>query len=132
MGRSSICVALFLSVSMSDLHPKGIDLGMKPSAPSCPPILPLYPGLQTEQTESQGTLHRKSCLGLGRNSYRNSNYSSLSRGSGNPCLKMTSDYCGFNRNSVEIKETQETKTKGKIQDEKGDEMEEEMEDRRQR
>ena len=45
---------------------------------------------------------------------------------------MTSDYCGFNRNSVEIKETQETKTKGKIQDEKGDEMEEEMEDRRQR
>ena len=45
---------------------------------------------------------------------------------------MTSDYCGFNRNSVEIKETQETKTKGKIQDEKGDEMEEEMEDRRQK
>ena len=41
---------------------------------------------------------------------------------------MTSDYCGFNRNSVEIKETQATKTKGKIQDEKGDEME----DRRQR
>ena len=45
---------------------------------------------------------------------------------------MTPDYCGFNRNSVEIKETQATITKGKIQDEKGDEMEEEMEGRRQR
>ena len=40
---------------MPDLCPKGIDLGVKPSAPSCPPTLPLYPGLQTEQTESQRT-----------------------------------------------------------------------------
>ena len=39
---------------MLDLCPKGVDLGIKPSAPSCPPILPPYPGLQTEQTESQG------------------------------------------------------------------------------
>ena len=28
---------------------------MKPSAPACPPTLPPYLGLQTEQTESQGT-----------------------------------------------------------------------------
>ena len=41
---------------MSDLCPKGIDLGMKPSAPSCPPTFPPYSGLQTEQTESQRTL----------------------------------------------------------------------------
>ena len=41
---------------MSDLCPKGIDLGMKPSAPSCPPTFPLYSGLQNEQTESQRTL----------------------------------------------------------------------------
>ena len=40
---------------MADLCPKGIDLDMKPSAPSYPPTLPPYPGLQTEQTESQGT-----------------------------------------------------------------------------
>ena len=40
---------------MPDLCSKGVDLGIKPSAPSCPPTLPLYPGLQTEQTESQGT-----------------------------------------------------------------------------
>ena len=41
---------------MSDLCPKGIVLGMKPSAPSCPPTFPPYSGLQTEQTESQRTL----------------------------------------------------------------------------
>ena len=40
---------------MPDLCPKGIDLGVKPSAPSCPPTLPLYLGLQAEQTESQRT-----------------------------------------------------------------------------
>ena len=64
MGRSSICVA-FLSLSLSlslslqytsDICPKGIDLGMIPSAPSCPPILPPYVGLQTEETESQRIL----------------------------------------------------------------------------
>ena len=40
---------------MPDLRPKGIDLGVKPSAPSCPPTLPPYWGLPAEQTESQGT-----------------------------------------------------------------------------
>ena len=35
--------------------PEGIDLGVKPSAPSCPPTLPPYPGLPAEQTEAQGT-----------------------------------------------------------------------------
>ena len=32
---------------MPDLCPKGIDLGVKPSAPSCPLTLPPYLGLQT-------------------------------------------------------------------------------------
>ena len=36
-----------------DLCTKGIDLGVKPSAPSCRPTLSPYLGLQTEQTESQ-------------------------------------------------------------------------------
>ena len=44
---------------MPDLFPKGIDLGVKPSPPSCPPTLPPYPGLQTEQTESQRTSLRR-------------------------------------------------------------------------
>ena len=47
MGRSSICVALFSLQNMLDLCPKGIDLGVKSSAPSCPLTLPPYRGLQT-------------------------------------------------------------------------------------
>ena len=46
---------------MSDLCPKGIDLGVKPSAPSCP-TLPPYPGLQADQTESQKTPLRMAAL----------------------------------------------------------------------
>ena len=39
----------FLSLrNMPDLCPKGIDLGMKPSAPSCPLTLSLYLEIQTE------------------------------------------------------------------------------------
>ena len=41
---------------MPDLCPKGTDLAVKPSAPSCPLTLPLYLGFPTEQVESQGTL----------------------------------------------------------------------------
>ena len=44
---------------MPDLCPKGIDLGMKPSALSCPPTLPPYLGLQAEQTENQRTSLRR-------------------------------------------------------------------------
>ena len=58
----------FISLrNMPDLCPKGIDLGVKPSAPSCPPTLPLYLGLQAEQTESQRTPPQKGCLGLSGN-----------------------------------------------------------------
>ena len=48
------------------LCPKGIDLGVKASAPPCP-TLPLYPGLQTEQTGTQRTPHKEGCLGLSKN-----------------------------------------------------------------
>ena len=47
---------------MPDLCPKGIDLGVKPWAPSCPPTLPPDPGLQAEQTESQRTPLRMAAL----------------------------------------------------------------------
>ena len=46
---------------MPDLCPKGIDLGVKPSAPSWS-TLPPYLGLQTEQTESQRTPLRRVAL----------------------------------------------------------------------
>ena len=59
MGRSSICVALFLSAKYARLCPKGIDLGVKPSAPSCPltltPYLGLQTGIQTAHMEVQTT-----------------------------------------------------------------------------
>ena len=47
---------------MPGLCPNGIDLGVTPLAPSCPPILPLYLELPTEQTESQRTLPRRIAL----------------------------------------------------------------------
>ena len=53
--------------NMPDLCPKGIDLGMKPSAPSCPPTLPPYPGLQAELTKSQKTPPQNGCFGLSEN-----------------------------------------------------------------
>ena len=56
MGRSAICVILFFLQDMTDLHPKGTDLGVKPSAPSCPLTLPLSlnPEITTEQAQDQG------------------------------------------------------------------------------
>ena len=49
-------ILLFISLQdMPDLCPKGTDLGVKPSAPSCPLTLPLHVGLPTEQGEDQGT-----------------------------------------------------------------------------
>ena len=48
---------LFISLwDTPDLCLKGADLGVKSSAASCSLTLPLYPGLPTEQVESQGTL----------------------------------------------------------------------------
>ena len=62
MGRSAICVTPFLSARHARLvswgHkvcPQGTDLGVKPSAPSCPLPLPLYSGLTTERAEGQGS-----------------------------------------------------------------------------
>ena len=45
MGKSDICVALFLSTKYARLKSY---LGVKPSAPPCLPTLPPYPGLQAE------------------------------------------------------------------------------------
>ena len=60
---------LFISLwEIPVLCPMGADLGVKPSAASCSPTLPLYLGLPTEQAENQGTLPGRGCLSLGRNS----------------------------------------------------------------
>ena len=47
---------------MPDLYPKDIDLGVPTSAPSSPPTLPPYSGLQTGQTGSQRTPPRRVAL----------------------------------------------------------------------
>ena len=85
--------------NMPDLCPKGIDLGVKSSAPSYPPTLPPYARLQTEQTESQRTPppRNKGCSGLSGNPNWDSNCPHT--GPNNSCLGMTSDYSGFSRNS---------------------------------
>ena len=52
-------ILLFISLQdMPDLCPKGTDLGVKPSAPSCPLTLPLYVGLPTDQAEDRGTFQK--------------------------------------------------------------------------
>ena len=104
-----------------------VDLGVKPSAPSCPPTLSPYPGLQTEQTESQRS-HKKGCLCLTGNPNWDSNCLGLSGnpnwdsncphgGPNNSCLRMSSDYSGFSRNSDRRSKRwdggQETKRRGK-------------------
>ena len=67
---------------MPDLCPKGIDFGVKPSAPSCPLTLPLFLGLQTDSHCPHG-------------------------GPNNSCLSTTSDYSGFSRNSDHRREEME-------------------------
>ena len=48
---------LFISLwDMPDLCLKGADLGVKPTADSCPLTWPQYPGFPTEQAKNQGTL----------------------------------------------------------------------------
>ena len=48
---------LFISLwDMPDLCLKGADLGVKPTADSCPLTWPQYPGFSTEQAKNQGTL----------------------------------------------------------------------------
>ena len=96
-----MCCSISLR-DMPDLCSKGVDLGMKPSAPSCPPNLPLYPGLQTE-SQLPPVPAQKGCLS--RNPNWDSN--SPSRGPNNPWLVMTSDYTGFKEiQTVEVREAQ--------------------------
>ena len=100
---------------------------MKLSVPSCSPTLPLYLGLPTEQTESQGTpLGRVALVSV--EIHTEIQTTPVSAEVQAILYSIWPHYCDFNRNSIEIKETRATKTKGKIQDEKEDEME----DRRQR
>ena len=55
-----IYVLLFTSLQdMPDLFPKGTDLGVKPSDPSCPLTLPLYPGSQLNRLRIRAPFQKR-------------------------------------------------------------------------
>ena len=60
-------VLLFISLKdMPGLCPKGADLGVKPSASSCPLLCPYIWDFQLNRLRIRGS--RRGCLSLGRNS----------------------------------------------------------------
>ena len=86
---------------MPDLCPKGIDLGVKPSAPSCPLTLPPYLGLQTEIQTAQVEVQTTPVS-----------------------VWPQTTLVSMETQTIEVREAQTVKTKGEMQDE--------MEDRKQR
>ena len=93
---------LFSLRNMPDLCPKGIDLGVKPSTPSCPPTLPPYLGLQAEQTESQRNPpppppRRVAFVSVETQTEIQTAHMEVQT---TPVsVRLTSDYSGFSRNS---------------------------------
>ena len=107
----------------SDLCPKGIDLGMKPSAPSCPPTLPPYSGLQTEQTQNQRTPLGRVALVLVKTQTEVPT-AQVEVQTTPVSVRPQTTLVSIETQIIEVREAQTAKTKGEIQDE--------MEDRRQR
>ena len=117
-------VLLFFSLQgMPDLRPKGIDLGMKPSAPSCPPTFPLYSGLQNEQTESQRTLLGRVALDSVK-TQTEVQTAQVEVQTTPVSVRPQTTLVSIETQTIEVREAQTAKTKGEIQDE--------MEDRRQK
>ena len=108
---------------MPDLCPKGIDLGVKPSAPSCPPTLPPYPGLQAEQTENQRIPLRRVAL-VSVKTQTEIQTAQVEAQTTPVSVQPQTTLVSIETQIIEVREAQTAKTKGEIQDE--------MEDRRQR
>ena len=108
---------------MPDLCPKGIELGVKPSAPSCPPTLPPYSGLQTEQTQNQRTPLGRVALVLVKTQTEIQTFQVEVRTTPVSVRPQTT-LVSIETQIIEVREAQTAKTKGEIQDE--------MEDRGQR
>ena len=102
--------------------PKGRDLGVTLSVPSCSPTLPPYLGLPTEQTQSQGTPLGRVALVLVKTQTEiqtaqvEVQTTPVSEQSRTTMISMEVQ-------TIEVREAQTAKTKDEIQDE--------MEDRRQ-
>ena len=115
---------------MPDLCPQSIDLDMKLSAPSCPPTLSLFHRLQTEQTESQRNLPHPPSRPPGKvalvsvttqteiqNAQAEVQTTPVS-------VQPQTTLISIETLTIEVRETQTEKSRGEMQDE--------MEDRRQR
>ena len=101
---------------MPDFCPKGIDLGVKPSDPSCS-TLPPYQGLPTEQTESQGTPHRWIASVLVETQIQTA---SVSVEMQTPVsIQLKTMLVSIRIQIIEVRDAQTAKTKGEIQDEMG-------------
>ena len=110
---------------MPDLCPKGIDLGMKPSAPSCPPILLPYLGLHTDQSASQRTLLPPGRVSLVSVETQTKIQMAQVVVQTTPVsVQPQTTLVSIETRTIEVREVQTAKTKGEIQDE--------MEDRGQR
>ena len=96
---------------------------MKPSAPSCPPTLPPYSGLQTEQTESQGTPPGRIAL-VSVKTQTEIQTAQVEVQTTPVLVRPHTTLVSIETQTIKVREAQTAKTKGEIQVE--------MEDRRQR
>ena len=104
--------------NMPDLCPKGIDLGVKPSAPSCPPTLPPNPGLQTEHTESLGTTPHPERVALVSVKTQTEIQTAQVEAQTTPVsVQPQTALVSIETQTIEVREAQTAKTKGEIQDE---------------
>ena len=102
---------------LPDFCPKGKDLDMKPPAPSCPPTLPPYPGLQTEQTESQGP-HPPGRVALVLVKTQTEIQTFQVEVRTTPVsVRHQTTLVSTETQTIEVREAQTAKTKGEIQDE---------------
>ena len=103
---------------MPDFCPKGIDLGVKPSAPSCPPTLPPNPGLQTEHTESLGTTPHPERVALVSVKTQTEIQTAQVEAQTTPVsVQPQTALVSIETQTIEVREAQTAKTKGEIQEE---------------
>ena len=103
---------------MPDLCPKGIDLGVKPSAPSSPPTLPLDLGLQTEHTESLGSTPPPGSVALVSVKAQTEIQTAQVEVQTTPVsVQPQTTLVPIETRTIEVREAQAAKTKGEIQDE---------------
>ena len=105
---------------MPDLCPKGIDLSVKPSAPSCPPTLSSYLGLQTEQTESQRNPAQRRIAFVSVETQTEIQTAQVEVQATPVSVRPQTTLVSIETQTIEVREAQTVKTKGETQDEMED------------